>query len=59
MAVRDVIRIAAVADIGHAFRVTVRSTNGYVYPASHRAGSTTGSGSTSSGSASTTRRGGR
>jgi hypothetical protein len=30
------------AEIGHAFRVTVRSTNGYVYPASHRAGSTTG-----------------
>jgi hypothetical protein len=29
-------------EIGHAFRVTVRSTNGYVYPASHRAGSTTG-----------------
>jgi hypothetical protein len=29
-------------DITHAFRVTVRSTNGYVYPASHRAGSTTG-----------------
>jgi hypothetical protein len=29
-------------DIGHAFRVTVRATNGYVYPASHRAGSTTG-----------------
>jgi len=28
------------AEIGHAFRVTVRSTNGYVYPASHRAGST-------------------
>lgn len=27
--------------IRHAFRVTVRSTNGYVYPASHRAGSTT------------------
>lgn len=24
----------------HAFRVTVRATNGYVYPASHRAGST-------------------
>lgn len=22
-------------EIGHAFRVTVRSTNGYVYPASH------------------------
>jgi hypothetical protein len=33
---------AAVTDIGHAFRVTVRATNGYVYPASHRAGSTTG-----------------
>ena len=32
----------AVTDIGHAFRVTVRSTNGYVYPASHRAGSTVG-----------------
>lgn len=30
------------ADIRHAFRVTVRSTNGYVWPASHRAGSTTG-----------------
>jgi hypothetical protein len=30
------------ADIQHAFRVTVRSTNGYVYPASHQAGSTTG-----------------
>jgi len=29
-------------DIGHAFRVTVRSTNGYVYPASHHAGSTNG-----------------
>jgi hypothetical protein len=27
----------AVAEIGHAFRVTVRATNGYVYPASHRA----------------------
>ena len=26
--------------IRHAFRVTVRSTNGYVFPASHRAGST-------------------
>jgi hypothetical protein len=33
---------AAVTDIGHAFRVTVRATNGYVYPASHRAGSTAG-----------------
>jgi hypothetical protein len=32
----------SITDIGHAFRVTVRSTNGYVYPASHRAGSTTG-----------------
>ena len=30
------------AEIQHAFRVTVRSTNGYVYPASHRAGSTAG-----------------
>jgi hypothetical protein len=32
----------AVTDIGHAFRVTVRATNGYVYPASHVAGSTAG-----------------
>jgi hypothetical protein len=30
------------ADITHAFRVTVRDTNGYVWPASHRAGSATG-----------------
>ena len=30
------------AEIRHAFRVTVRSTNGYVWPASHRAGATTG-----------------
>jgi hypothetical protein len=29
-------------EIRHAFRVTVRSTNGYVWPASHRAGSTSG-----------------
>jgi len=29
-------------EIGHALRVTVRATNGYVYPASHRAGSTSG-----------------
>ena len=29
-------------DIEHAFRVTVRATNGYVFPASHRAGSTPG-----------------
>jgi len=28
--------------IGHAFRVTVRATNGYVWPASHAAGSTAG-----------------
>src|SRR5262249_26521485 len=32
----------AVTDIGHAFRVTVRATNGYVYPASHRAGNAAG-----------------
>ena len=31
-----------VTEIKHAFRVTVRATNGYVYPASHRAGSTSG-----------------
>ena len=30
------------SEIHHAFRVTVRATNGYVYPASHRAGSTSG-----------------
>jgi hypothetical protein len=29
-------------EIAHAFRFTVRATNGYVYPASHRAGSTSG-----------------
>jgi hypothetical protein len=29
-------------EIRHGFRVTVRATNGYVYPASHRAGSTPG-----------------
>src|SRR5262245_2661177 len=29
-------------EIRHAFRMTVRSTNGYVWPASHRAGSTAG-----------------
>jgi hypothetical protein len=29
-------------EITHAFRVTVRATNGYVWPASHRAGSTVG-----------------
>jgi hypothetical protein len=32
----------AVTDIQHAFRFTVRDTNGYVYPASHVAGSTDG-----------------
>ena len=30
------------AEIGHAFRVTVRATNGYVWPASHQAGSSAG-----------------
>ena len=30
------------AEIGHALRVTVRATNGYVFPASHNAGSTSG-----------------
>ena len=30
------------SEIRHAFRVTVRATNGYVWPASHRAGSTAG-----------------
>lgn len=29
-------------EIGHAFRVTVRATNGHVWPASHRAGSRAG-----------------
>jgi hypothetical protein len=33
---------AGTGEIAHAFRVTLRATNGYVYPASHRAGSTTG-----------------
>jgi hypothetical protein len=32
----------SVISIDHAFRVTVRATNGYVFPASHRAGSTVG-----------------
>src|SRR5262245_20343494 len=31
-----------ITEIRHAFRVTVRATNDYVYPASHRAGSTAG-----------------
>jgi hypothetical protein len=30
------------SEIEHALRMTVRATNGYVFPASHRAGSTTG-----------------
>ncbi len=34
--------VAAAGEIRHAFRVTVRATNGYVYPASHSAGSTNG-----------------
>ncbi len=32
----------AVAEIGHALRVTVRATHGYVFPASHSAGGTVG-----------------
>jgi hypothetical protein len=32
----------ALPDILHAFRVTVRATNGHVFPASHTAGSTSG-----------------
>ena len=34
--------VAAPGPITHAFRVTVRATNGYVWPASHEAGSTSG-----------------
>jgi len=33
---------SSVTEIRHALRVTVRATNGYVYPGSHRAGSTSG-----------------
>jgi hypothetical protein len=33
---------ASTGEIRHAFRVTARGTNGYVWPASHRAGSTAG-----------------
>jgi hypothetical protein len=33
---------AAVPEIQHAFRVTVRATKGHVYPASHTAGTTSG-----------------
>jgi hypothetical protein len=32
----------AITEIRHALRVTLRATNGYVFPASHRAGSTSG-----------------
>jgi hypothetical protein len=38
----DEVNDSTLAEIGHAFRVTVRATNGYVWPASHRAGSTAG-----------------
>jgi hypothetical protein len=38
----DEVYDANVTEIRHALRVTVRATNGYVYPASHRAGSTAG-----------------
>jgi hypothetical protein len=34
--------VAASGPITHAFRVTTRATNGYVWPASHQAGSTAG-----------------
>jgi hypothetical protein len=34
--------VAASDPITHAFRVTTRATNGYVWPASHQAGNTTG-----------------
>ncbi|HJU75990.1 MAG TPA: hypothetical protein VJ717_19765, partial [Gemmatimonadaceae bacterium] len=34
--------VVATAPIRHAFRVTTRATNGYVWPASHRAGNTAG-----------------
>src|SRR6266550_3189960 len=38
----DEVYDTAVTEIRHALRVTVRATNGYVYPASHRAGLTAG-----------------
>jgi hypothetical protein len=38
----DEVNDPTITEIRHAFRVTVRATNGYVYPASHRAGSTAG-----------------
>jgi hypothetical protein len=34
--------VSGTGPIEHAFRFTVRGTNGYVFPASHRAGSTSG-----------------
>lgn len=34
--------VAGAGEITHAFRVTTRATNGYVWPASHAAGSTAG-----------------
>ena len=34
--------VFGIGPIRHAFRVTVRATNGYVFPASHRAGDTEG-----------------
>ena len=34
--------VSGSAEITHAFRVTTRGTNGYVWPASHRAGSSAG-----------------
>ena len=34
--------VFGIAEIGHAFRVTVQNTNGHVYPASHTAGSAAG-----------------
>lgn len=34
--------VSGSGEIRHAFRVTARATNGYVWPASHRAGSTAG-----------------
>ena len=38
----DEVYAPTVTDIQHAFRVTVRATNGHVFPASHNAGSTVG-----------------
>src|SRR5262245_4795655 len=38
----DEVYDSSVIEIQHAFRLTVRATDGHVYPASHTAGSTTG-----------------